>query len=77
MNKLRYEKPFAEIVEFDTSDVVVVASGDSGGSSSTADCKHTFNNPGTYYFCTENYFGQGQGNGCRSFLIFGVGQTSL
>ena len=33
MNKLRYEKPFAEIVEFDTSDVVVVASGDSGGDS--------------------------------------------
>ena len=33
MNKLRYEKPLAEIVEFDTSDVVVVASGDGGGDS--------------------------------------------
>lgn len=51
MNKLRYEKPFAEIVEFDTSDVVVVASGDGGGDSDNQ----------KNYWClfTRDHVGQG------------------
>ncbi len=47
MNKLHYEKPFAEIVEFDTSDVVVVASG--GSDPTEKIC--VFRDPGTGSIC--------------------------
>ncbi len=54
MNKLRYEKPLAEIVEFDTRDLVVAASGDGGDSGGNTDPS---------IFCIL-LFGQGEGRGC-------------
>ncbi len=59
MNKLRYEKPFAEIVEFDTSDVVVAASGDGGDNGGNTDSS---------IYCLL-FGGQGQGIICPLFHI--------
>ncbi len=66
MEKLRYEKPFAEIVEFDTSDIVVVASGDT--SDNTGDDKK--------YWCVF-LMGEGQGNSCTTVWGLNIGVTSL
>ncbi len=59
MNKLRYEKPFAEIVEFDTSDVVVAASGNGGNNGGNTDSS---------IYCLL-LGGQGQGIICPLFNI--------
>lgn len=67
MNKLRYEKPLAEIVEFDTSDVVVVASGDIGGGDS---------GNRTSWFCVFK-LGSGEGNVCDITWLGPIGLTSL